>query len=753
MSPGRRRLTLTEALSDASAKLLGKIAANQSDVEEAVNKSADTFKWNGRRCSGHELHRAVLANNMDEVQRILQECPEAVSYRFTYETFFKGKKQEGSGTAIHLAASRGHVELMEMLRSWGAQLDSWVTRDQRPHYDVLHAAVFAEGHGGYTEMVQYLLEKRASISKNLDGKNPMHLAFQTGSCNLIPLLQEEMERCGWRWETDVATPLEMGITFGRMSQAQLSVAAPMTPDSLRVFIHHDPDCIPSFLKHVRESRQAGVSCQRLAAHLQEKDLAKLFREAPRSAVALINAVTAKPECESLGWHPLPLRASFAPSRLTGWLRELVNKNDYLFAFYEHDVIWKYNQADFTYPEWHDALDWKGGMPRKDVDIRVCHVPNIINPAFFSSLMHASGVDENLSFYESSVVRGSITYAYWSGTCKVDLLQFFFSIWSLALLVTERLMMVRTDGGYTPAGESLHRLRLPEIPVSRDFIGAKGLLDLVHEIVQVMGLKKIQRLKDYLNLGNLWDLTCCVLFIMLRYANGSRLVQVFVVFSYWVRLLEDITFSEKISGALLPITSLVRGLIPAFIVTLVGFLAFTHGLYVAHDLRQDPREAIYNSFKDLITAGLPTEPPEDILELGLTYISTILFTIFFLNIFIGVIGEQYSLEKQRCKRTFQNRRASACLTFLLRAKVLPCALVQSCVAEAVLVLTVLLSMALQVHGLTSDELWPHCCPAFFGLQVVMFLAAYQNPKAPWAASSSKTPYYLWLATPREREPED
>jgi len=437
--------------------------------------------------------------------------------------------------------------------------------------------------------------------------------------------------------------------------------------------------------------------------------------------------------------------SFAPHSLADRVRELLNKGDYLFAFYEHDIMWRYDQAEFTYPEWHKLLDWNRGRPRRDVDVRVCHVPNIINPRFFSSLMEASDVDGSLSFFDSQAVLGSISYTFWSGACKVDLMQFFFSIWSLAILLAESWLMVQVDGIYRP---SRGNLKLPEISVARDFIGAKGLLDLVHEIVQMAGCVAIGRLKDYANLGNLWDLARCVLLIMLKYASGNRLVHVCVVFIYWCRLLEAITFAEKIASALLPITSLVRGLIPASIVTLVGFLAFTHGFYVAQDIRREPREAVFSSFKNLITAGLPTDPPDDLLELVLTYVSTILFTIFFLNIFIGVIGEQYSLERQRCRLTFQKMRASSCLTFLLRVKVLPCNLVEKWVAEAAMVLAALLCVSLQVLGLARGASLPYTGAVFFLLQVVMFLASYQNPQAPWAASNAKTPYYLWLATPRE-----
>mmetsp|Transcript_29735 Transcript_29735/g.85132 ORF Transcript_29735/g.85132 Transcript_29735/m.85132 type:complete len:759 (+) Transcript_29735:69-2345(+) len=747
--------SLAQRLSELPRTLLRSRGSAHSDIEssagaykrltsgKATPRSPGVFRWNGRLCEGHELHKAALSNNSHEVLRLLEDNPEALHVRFTYETFFKGHKQEGSGEAIHLAASRGHLEMVELLLSRGARLDAWVTRDQRPHYDVLHAAVFAEGHGGRLEMVKSLLEKKAPIEKNLDGKTPLHLAFQTGACKLIPLLQQQMEQKRWQWESELPSPLEMGITFGRMSQAQLSAAAPTTPASLRAFIHHDPDCIPRFLKHVRESAQEGVSCHRLAAHLEEGDVAKLFCEAPGSAVALINACTAEPECESVGWHPLPSRVSFAPKNFTDRIREVLNKGDYLYSFYEHDRSWRYDQVEFTYPEWHQLLDWNRGRPRRDVDVRVCHVPNIINPAFFSSLMQASDVDETLSFFDSNVIRGSISFTFWTGACKVDLMQFFFSIWSLAVLIAESWLLVDMQEGFEGK-------RLPEISVSRDFIGAKGLLDLVHELVQIAGCAETGRLKDYANFGNLWDMMRCCLLIMLKYMSGNRLVHVCVVFIYWCRLLEAITFAEKIASALLPITSLVRGLMPAFIVTLVGFLAFTHGFYVAQDVRREPREAVFNSFRNLITAGMPREPPVDMLELVLTYISTIFFTIFFLNIFIGVIGEQYSLEKQRCRRTFQKMRAASCLTFLLRVKVLPCNLLHRWTAEAVLVLAVLASMALQVLGLMRGASIPYACLIFFFLQVLMFLASYQNPKAPWAARNARAPYYLWLATPHESD---
>lgn len=86
---------------------------------------------------------------------------------------------------------------------------------------------------------------------------------------------------------------------------------------------------------------------------------------------------------------------------------------------------------------------------------------------------------------------------------------------------------------------------------------------------------------------------------------------------------------------------------------------------------------------MITASLPENVagvPVD--QLWLCYLAVLMFSIFFLNIFIGVIGELYQVEKMRSELTFQELRCQSVLSFQLRALILPCALCDATVAQGI-----------------------------------------------------------------------
>jgi hypothetical protein len=269
----------------------------------------------------------------------LDEEPAELERNFNYETFFQGEAQEGSGTALHLAASRGHVEIVELLLGRGASVDAMVSRNHKPHYDVLHAAVFAEGRGGDPRLVRHLLAVNAQINPNANGHWPLHMSFQTGSMELISLFQEEADRrdgLGFEMKSGTPSPLELGVEWGKMTEEQLANAAPLTAHSLHVFIEHEPRCVSRFLKRMLECHH--WSAATLASHISGIEIAKMLREFPGAAGDLLDALTEEPECESMGWWPLPARISFAPRNFIERLRYMVNPPPDLLQYYQTDTV-------------------------------------------------------------------------------------------------------------------------------------------------------------------------------------------------------------------------------------------------------------------------------------------------------------------------------------------------------------------------------------------------------------------------------
>ncbi|CAL1155651.1 unnamed protein product [Cladocopium goreaui] len=162
-------------------------------------------------------------------------------------------------------------------------------------------------------------------------------------------------------------------------------------------------------------------------------------------------------------------------------------------------------------------------------------------------------------------------------------------------------------------------------------------------------------------------------------------------------------------------------------TLVGFCTLSHAMYTVQ-LKPEHLwpQSVFHTFDTLITQGLPKEPPRDMLQLSLLYAGVLFFSIFVMNIFIGVISEQYTKEKEQVAEMFQSLRASSCYTFLLRMCVIPCNLLTKKAAAVVAACSVALTFGLQVASL----LFSRQLPGFFQLfafilcQMVIFMASVQ-----------------------------
>eukprot|EP00913_Durusdinium_trenchii_P006879 g6470.t1 len=149
------------------------------------------FQWNNRTCHGTQIHLAALGGDVPEVLRLLS-LGHPITQAFGYiQDSPDGKEQLCEGQAIHLAASRGHQEMVEELLERKADINSMLFRDNLPHYDVLHAAVFKDE--GDLQLIPFLCKKGADIfSKNGNDLSCMHLAFQTGDLKTIKLVEQQI---------------------------------------------------------------------------------------------------------------------------------------------------------------------------------------------------------------------------------------------------------------------------------------------------------------------------------------------------------------------------------------------------------------------------------------------------------------------------------------------------------------------------------------------------------------------------------
>eukprot|EP00928_Gymnodinium_smaydae_P063674 TRINITY_DN47184_c0_g1_i1.p1 TRINITY_DN47184_c0_g1~~TRINITY_DN47184_c0_g1_i1.p1 ORF type:complete len:794 (+),score=140.42 TRINITY_DN47184_c0_g1_i1:150-2531(+) len=730
--------------------------------------SAFEFKWNGRMCRGNELHDAVLSSDLEKVRRLLDKTGTLISSRFHYETRTpKGAVQEGSGEAIHLAVSRGEVEISRLLVERGASLTSMVTRGGEGHYDVLHASIFAEGRGGTEEMVSALLEMKAPLAKNLNGEYPLHKAFQTGKVSLICLLRDERERRGLPDLEDVEpdhsvpTPLELGVNMGKMTEDELAEVAPLLPQALHVFSNHEPRCIPAWLKRCSE-----VKASDLAKHVTVDELVKVLHDAPLSGDALLTALTDVPDVASVGWHALPTRVSFAPRNLAEKIQACLSPQKTLLHFYRVDNTWAYDTQSFKAPEWHTPLmDRTPGRPIRDVSIQICHVPDLCCPEFFLQLSDSLGYDD-LFVFDNVTVRGLLAYIWNKAALRQTILSLLMSSWILALQFIEMSMTLEVieaeaeaeprllrHGGSTIKHKTAVSTTLGEIPIVTTFICARGIVDLVAEIVLFIGYAKIGEWRSYLSLNNLVALLQAIVSISLLF-NASSVMYVILVLTYWASALYSVELiSENIARAMLPITEIFYSLGPTATLTITGYVAFTHAFFIMKGGMQSPADLLMESFATLFTGALPSSEDVGTGELVLTVFAVVFFLVFILNIFIGVISEQYALAKDRVPQRYQQVIASECFRFLLRAKCIPNVPCLHRVVWPLSFLCVVAMAVIQAMGLLSEAPVKGSMQATIICIAALHFLSYQFEEAPWTKKAgSGEKHYIWMVTPKEEDPE-
>eukprot|EP00435_Cladocopium_sp_Y103_P023774 s1459_g5.t1 len=621
-------------------------------------------------------------------------------------------------------------------------------------------------------MIDFLCEKGADIMSVNNHWTPLHVAFQTGNEATIQAVAKHVnqvkkslqEQCPWNLEQDeqdidfqadgrTPTPLEVGIVWSKMKTEALARAAEPNMQSFKTFIHRAPECIPGFAQRLQGLWSKEKLTEQLG-RMTVEDLATLLNDFPQAAASVLEAATAEPAVASYGRHPLPARVSFACRE---WRMRFHMP---CLCFYTPEVEWSYEDSCRKAPEWHSYLTEVRDKPMNDATIKVCHIPDIISPSFFSAVLDARTTHQQALFlFKCTPVRGAVWFTFWHGSMWVDIVQTVISTWGLCLLVFETLMAheasVEADQAFVALNPSLANGQ----GIVADWIVAKGIVDAFLEAVQIVVCCRNDP-ASYCRWGNLWDLLRSFLPILLLWQHESRLLQCSIILIYWMRLLEGVSLSKQIGLALLPLKKLAYGLLPAMSFTILGFCAFSHAMCAVQVTPEHlwPHTFWY-SFTTLITQGLPEHPPDDYLELMLLYGGVLFFSIFVMNIFIGVISEQYASEKEQGDVMFERVRAHSCLNYLTRISLLPCNLLTSRAAALLAFGVTALTLALQLQVLLYGSPMPGFCQlaALIVSQVVLFMASIQckGKNYNWSEHDGGR-RYLWICEPCEpsesKEPE-
>jgi len=285
------------------------------------------------------------------------------------------------------------------------------------------------------------------------------------------------------------------------------------------------------------------------------------------------------------------------------------------------------------------------------------------------------------------------------------------------------------------------------------------VDLFHELALLGGTIVSSKSNwSYFEWSSMAGLLKAGLAVSFWKQDDNGYAHVLLIAVYWARTLE-VSSCEVLMRELLPITQLAKSLGPSTVVCITGMCAFTHAKWVMHNKALWP-DTIYDSFSLLITAGMPdlysqTDTPN--IDLVFAYGAVICFSVFFLNIFIGVLSEVYAAEKAKVALNFQKQKCGYCLAFLTRAQVLPGRLLSAFAIPVVLLLTWAVMTAIIVWRCLSTHSDNHQNFSFVVLvicQMVGLLVCYQDPDDRWSKPSrdqtlADKPRYLWMACPVEQ----
>eukprot|EP00746_Dinoflagellata_sp_MGD_P044919 gnl/MRDRNA2_/MRDRNA2_210039_c0_seq1.p1 gnl/MRDRNA2_/MRDRNA2_210039_c0~~gnl/MRDRNA2_/MRDRNA2_210039_c0_seq1.p1 ORF type:complete len:316 (+),score=39.15 gnl/MRDRNA2_/MRDRNA2_210039_c0_seq1:49-948(+) len=180
------------------------------------------------------------------------------------------------------------------------------------------------------------------------------------------------------------------------------------------------------------------------------------------------------------------------------------------------------------------------------------------------------------------------------------------------------------------------------------------------------------------------------------------------------------------------------------------------------------DTLFGQFGLLFVADYPGEPAEDVPTRIITYLGLLVFTIGLLNIFIGVIGEAYALEKSRVHLTLRAERCQAILTFLLRDIVIPKipdtpkVRVGVEILVALLVCMMVFIQFILITGLSEQSRF-FAAPVFGVSMLLMDFSVFQLSQGPWVkhvkpkkekdehfTKAEEDEHFIWIGVPLQEQ---
>eukprot|EP00442_Polarella_glacialis_P001082 CAMPEP_0115127770 /NCGR_PEP_ID=MMETSP0227-20121206/50632_1 /TAXON_ID=89957 /ORGANISM="Polarella glacialis, Strain CCMP 1383" /LENGTH=1068 /DNA_ID=CAMNT_0002531989 /DNA_START=71 /DNA_END=3275 /DNA_ORIENTATION=- len=319
-----------------------------------------SFRYKGRKCRGTAVHIAALHQDGPQLLRHLLDG----SVDIHQECGFITQGVNGSFHALHLAAGRGNVRMIDMLLDEGVDVNVKTKQKGNDHYTALHEAAFFQK----LQAVKKLIERGADLNAtNLKLLTPLHIAATQGNALIAKRLIVAKAKPKVK-DDKGSTPLMSAIESGRYPYKRLWFLTEQTFSDLLQVAHLSPSAASDLL---RDSK-TGYVVKSWADKLMDKSgptersdfvqskFIRLYRLAPRAGEDIIEALTAEPKVTNDNHHPLPRRA------------RLPLGMDFICE-YRPATSWEFDTENSkNHPEWHKSL-----CPRKDDDVMKWHLFNMM----------------------------------------------------------------------------------------------------------------------------------------------------------------------------------------------------------------------------------------------------------------------------------------------------------------------------------------------------------------------------------------
>lgn len=534
---------------------------------------------------------------------------------------------------------------------------------------------------------------------------------------------------------ELQAPLTLAIQMATMKMKDLVLSAEPSSYSLKLFMKDCPEAVPLFLQRMKN---LGILKDVLhQANLTSLDVAAVLRESVSAAESILDCATSRPLCDE-EHYPLPRNVSFAARNYEQAVWNMLNRGMWsveVFTVLDSYDAWHYRGWKSA---WHQTLtNTKFGRPIRAPEIRVCHIPDLISPQLFVALASS---DTDCKIFGNRCVAFLVAHVFENHAGPVEFVRCLVNLWILILL--------NLHTWYLHEPESMQSA---VIVVSVRFLAAQSVVEIIWEGVQLYGYASIGQARDYLKFENFNDFFWAVLPSYLWYDPQCEVVMLLTIFLYWSRILLFASFCEPIGRTLQPFTNILQNLGPVLFITLIAFAAFSHAFFSLR--RSSFDESLYGSFVTLIAAGLPSEPSDNELQAILLYVSVTFFTVFILNIFIGVIGEEYSRLKEECDLGFKQLRAKMCMEYILRKHFFQIHICSKTMSKLVCLTALSIGLTIQFISVCNNG---HRYANLEGASYVMLLclmhgAFYNSPGShKLVAPDEDDPSYFWYCCEAERE---